>query len=1154
MGSRDPQPLLKPLSAAAFSRRFRLLILLAWNLPPVVGLGFLFYIQMFTTEQMVGILSSPLQFIFIIGWILISLGYFTWFARPVVAYLGDDAPDEKTVRLYRRRLRQFPLHFWTLFLIYLLMAPSSVILSGEWYTDFRATSLDWFRIHLVALIVSIIVGLPIFFRALDLFGLTLKSVRLEKPLVSIKVKVLLLGALMPLLVDTMIVQYYWTRTGYFSFETFVVWLMLELLAVAGSLLFIRSLGQSLWPLQRVIHNAAPLSRLPLVGIEPLSTDELGVIAGRYAVLLKSVQGHNRILRIGARLIGRDGKVDLATVLTSLVDACQEIVGGDEVFLILHDEASNQLLGIAQTGEGYNRQGHFRLSLDEPSMAAWIFKQGQTMAIDDASRDPRVSLEMRRRFNVQSALGAPLQVGDRTIGVVVTVETRQTRHYSKEDLVVLEEIANEAAVAIGNHRLLEEREQVQRSAQENEGRVRLLLDSTVEAIYGADIDGRCTFVNQAFLDMLGYAHEDELLGQNIHEMIHHSYPDGRAYPKHDCAVRKAMLRDEIGHSADEVHWRKDGVPVPVEYWSHPVHQQGELVGAVVTFVDITERLHAEEDLQRLHQRNELLLESTADGIIGVDTDLHCTFANRAAADLLGFEVAELVGMDLRTLLRHDDQQGEALAMDKLPLCLAILNDQTQQGSNASLWRRNGDALPVEYSANPIHENDEVTGAVMIFRDVTEARAIAYKMDYLASHDPLTGLVNRREFEDRLQHCLEQARNEGVGHVLCYLDLDQFKVVNDTCGHVAGDELLRQLATQLHGKVRQSDLLARLGGDEFGILLDSCPLSEAMRIADQLRRLVEAYRFAWEDKIFNVGVSIGMVTIDANTESTIAAMSDADSACYAAKDAGRNRIHVYEVNDSEMSRRRGEMQWVSRLTQALEDDRFILRYQPIVPVGDPRDDCSAFELLLTLKNDDGSITPPGAFIPAAERYSVMDAIDRWVVTHALAWLQQHRSQLDGLARCSINLSGQSIGQDDFLAFLVEQLSADEVPAEKVCFEITETAAVANLSSAVRFMKTIKQFGCRFALDDFGSGMSSFNYLKALPVDYLKIDGNFVRDMANDPVDRAMVQAIHQVGHVMNIQTIAEFVENDSVLAELRVIGVDYAQGYGIAHPRDLADYLA
>ncbi|MCB1822473.1 MAG: EAL domain-containing protein, partial [Candidatus Competibacteraceae bacterium] len=426
----------------------------------------------------------------------------------------------------------------------------------------------------------------------------------------------------------------------------------------------------------------------------------------------------------------------------------------------------------------------------------------------------------------------------------------------------------------------------------------------------------------------------------------------------------------------------------------------------------------------------------------------------------------------------------------------------------------------------------------------------QLNHQAHHDSLTELSNRRAFEMSLQQALESARGQGAEHVLFYLDLDQFKIINDTCGHIAGDALLRELSRILQGRVRRQDMLARLGGDEFGVLMEHCALSDALRVANTLCNAVSDFRFSWDNKIFRIGVSIGVVPIDANSESCASVLSAADSACYAAKDAGRNRVHLYTENDLELARRKGEMRWVSRINQALEDNRFQLAFQPIVPTQGVLGGYH-YELLLRMRDEAGQIVMPGAFLPAAERYHLAGKLDQWVVGTALDWLSNNPVHLNDLSLCSINLSGHSLGNDHLLNYLVARLEHQPPLTRKICFEITETAAIANLSSALHFINTLKDIGCRFALDDFGSGFSSFAYLKKLPVDFLKIDGMFVRDLIDDPVSLAMVNSINEIGHVMGMETIAEFVKDDKVLDKLRAIGVNYAQGYGVGKPRPLSD---
>jgi len=426
-----------------------------------------------------------------------------------------------------------------------------------------------------------------------------------------------------------------------------------------------------------------------------------------------------------------------------------------------------------------------------------------------------------------------------------------------------------------------------------------------------------------------------------------------------------------------------------------------------------------------------------------------------------------------------------------------------------------------------------------------------IQYLAYHDALTGLCNRTEFENRLARALKSASDE-VQHALFYLDMDQFKIVNDTCGHVAGDELLKQVAILLKEPVRESDTLARLGGDEFGVLLEHCSLAHAEEVAGRMLQLVEDFRFAWLDKTFTVGASIGLVMLDGHEQTHTELLRAADMACYAAKDKGRGRVHVYHPDDVELVQRRGEMEWVSQLNRALQNDQFVLYQQCIVALdGSAGGPCCEF--LLRLRGRDGELILPGAFIPAAERYDLMPKLDRWVLTQVFAHLAKRFAALktaaDGIY--FINLSGATLGDEGFFRLVKESLARNAIPPQSICFEVTETAAIANLGNALSFIQSVKALGCKVALDDFGTGLSSFSYLKTLAADYLKIDGGFVRDMLADPMDAAIVQAVNSIGHVAGLKTIAEFVENADIQARLAEIGVDYAQGYGIHRPEPIGD---
>lgn len=419
-------------------------------------------------------------------------------------------------------------------------------------------------------------------------------------------------------------------------------------------------------------------------------------------------------------------------------------------------------------------------------------------------------------------------------------------------------------------------------------------------------------------------------------------------------------------------------------------------------------------------------------------------------------------------------------------------------------------------------------------------------HLAYHDYLTGLVNRNEFDKRLIAALESAKNDDVTHALLYLDLDQFKVINDTCGHQAGDELLSQLAVVLRKLVRGNDVLARLGGDEFGLLLGNCPLDQAKSIAEEIREAVGDFRFIWRDKSFSVRASIGMALITKETHSANEVLSAADIACYAAKDLGRDRVHVYADDDSDLQRRHTEMQWVSRIKDALDGEKFVLYQQKMCLLHSGNGEEPHSEFLVRMLNSDGSIILPGAFIPAAERYGLMMDLDRWVVKAAIDHLSQNR---ESRGVHFINLSGASLSDDGIFSFIKQEIAQSNIRPESLCFEITETAAIANLSNAVKFINEIRNIGCKFALDDFGAGLSSFSYLKTIPVDYLKIDGAFVRDINEDPMNYAIVRAINEIGHTAGLHTVAEYVENEETLRMLKEIGVDLAQGYCIERPHSI-----
>lgn len=563
-------------------------------------------------------------------------------------------------------------------------------------------------------------------------------------------------------------------------------------------------------------------------------------------------------------------------------------------------------------------------------------------------------------------------------------------------------------------------------------------------------------------------------------------------------------------------------------------------------EIEDRRRAEAALQVERERLLITLDSVSDGVITVDAAGKVDYMNPVAEQLTGWSGGEASGRRLTEVFHLIDAETRQLTRDPVTLASRVGERITLPGYPILLQRGANTEHSLEVTITPILEQEtDLVRTAVVFHDVTELHALAESMAYQATHDVLTGLYNRREFERRLQELIESAQERGTEHALCYLDLDEFKVVNDTCGHVVGDELLKELAVHLRSRLRETDTLARLGGDEFGVILEGCPLEQAERIADGLRNAIRDYKFTWQGRNFDIAASLGLVAIEPDSKSISEILSAADSACYVAKEQGRNRMHVFRSDDVALAKRHNQMQWVYRLQDALEADRLELYYQTVKPLGNTGepDKPGYHEILVRVLDEQGVPVTPVNFIPAAERYRLMPAVDRWVIERACSMLAQ-RKWWDGDEVFAINVSGQSLGEQDFLSFISDCMDRSGVPAQHICFEITETAAIANLWSAQRLISVLKRRGCTFSLDDFGTGLSSFGYLKRLAVDFLKIDGRFIKHIVEDPVDCAMVESINQLSHVVGIRTIAESVETPEVLARLEELGVDYAQGNSVA----------
>lgn len=572
-------------------------------------------------------------------------------------------------------------------------------------------------------------------------------------------------------------------------------------------------------------------------------------------------------------------------------------------------------------------------------------------------------------------------------------------------------------------------------------------------------------------------------------------------------------------------------------------------ALLVAAAYSERRQAEEELFREKELALTTLHSIADGIITTNRQGLVTYLNPIAEELTGWSMTEALVKPVAEIfkIKHPLPATEAMA-DLVTYCL---HGNVLTPRQSWLVNREQRDIVIENSAAPIrNQAGKVEGMIIVFHDVSKEYQLRQQLSHQATHDALTGLCNRREFEYQLNLLLNTAKTEAATHSLLYLDLDQFKIINDTCGHAAGDALLKQLVTVIKARVRGGDTFARLGGDEFGILLKNCPPDRISMVAEAFLNTVKQFRFVWEGKTFEVGVSIGAVPIHAKTESLATLLSQADMACYAAKEGGRNRIHIHLGADEQwVTVRQTEMHWVGHILKAIEEDRLVLYKQLIAPIKPQVHPEQHYEILLRMRDEQGAIVPPGRFLPAAERYDLMPRIDRWVIHHVFTYLANSSKQLSPTDFLAINLSGMTLNDPHFAKFIRAELLQCSIPAHSVCFEITETVAIASLDKAVEFIQEMTQLGFRFALDDFGSGVSSFGYLKQLPINYLKIDGSFIKELVTNPIDQAIVSSVTQIAHVMNLKTIAEWVENETTLEMLNVIGVDFAQGFGIAKPEPL-----
>ncbi len=569
-------------------------------------------------------------------------------------------------------------------------------------------------------------------------------------------------------------------------------------------------------------------------------------------------------------------------------------------------------------------------------------------------------------------------------------------------------------------------------------------------------------------------------------------------------------------------------------------------ALREWIHLVERRRAEIAFQVSEMRFRSLYDDNPSMFFTVERDGTMSSVNRYGAEMLGYEVDALIGRAFEELYPEDQRQA---LREHLERCFE--EQETLHRWEARKRHQDGSTLWVRTTARVVVADDGEPSLLIVCEDLTETRTLSEILNYESSHDSLTGLLNRREFERRVTEALRRSEDSASEHALCYVDLNQFQLINETLGHEAGDDLLRRLARLFQQQARPRDALARLGGDEFGVLMEFCSVAEACDVARSIRRAIESFRFDWQEQRLSVSAGIAVVPIGvAGSQEIGQVMQAADTACFAAKQAGLNQIHVYHPEDVEIARRQGEMRWVSRILMALQEDRFTLYQQRISPVADDGGG-HHFEILLRMLDADDGTIAPGSFLPVAERHRLIERLDRWVIANTLEWLASQRAELADLFLCAINLSGHSLGNERTLRFLEDQIARFEIPPEKLCFEVTETVAAQDPDKATRFIGALRDRGCHIALDDFGTGVSSFGYLRTLPVDFVKIDGIFVKDILEDPADDVLVASINRVAHALGKKTIAEYVESEQILRRMAEIGVDFVQGYGVGPPEPLGD---
>ncbi len=846
-------------------------------------------------------------------------------------------------------------------------------------------------------------------------------------------------------------------------------------------------------------------------------------------------GENRILEMIAA--GTDASATLKAVCRTLEQVIPEskaavfVTRGDKTRLGSAPTLSAELRKVLERGLA----GEFSL----PAMD--VVRSARQFVGVTASPEPELLPFCRAidALGVRSLWSFPIVASEDKVFGALDVYLERSEPPATYDLDAVANLVRLCGIAI-------KRDQDEKALRWSEQRFRGLFENVLDGVYISNPAGRMVAANPALVKMLGYQNEAQLQAQSSESFY--------INPDDQTRFLETLHQDLVVKNFEVRLRRYDGSQIVVLENARAVRDgAGVIVAHEGTMTDITERKRNETLVFEEKERAQVTLNSIGDGVITTDASGCVDYLNPVAADLIGWEPRAARGRSVDQVLTAVESRNRELLDNPVLRCL-------QEGrvitlpEGAALIDREGKSIEIQDSTAPIRDRmGNVIGAVMVFHELNKASRLSRQLSYQAAHDSLTGLINRREFENQLSEALTDVVGDSrKTNALLIIDIDQFKVINDSLGHTGGDEYLRQLADHIQGEIRITDNLGRMGGDQFGVLLRNCSEERAVQVAESIRRAIRQFTFNWQDRSISARASVGMVVIDPTFTDTGSVLSAADVACFAAKDAGRDRIHVFQSGDTSAIQQ--EMAWADRLTDAVENGRMTLYYQPISAIGElaGRTATPHYELLLRMRDEVGDLIAPGQFIPAAERFNLMPMIDRWVFDKTLDELVD-RVGTEGEANYSlaINLSGNSLSDEKFLDYIAERIGAAELPERALCIEITETSAIASIQEVAAFMHRLRELGCIFALDDFGSGLSSFTYIKTLPLDFIKIDGAFISNVTHDLMDQSLVSAISQIGRSLGVYTVAERVESPDVLETLISIGIEYAQGYLFAEPRPIEE---